>query len=100
MSQHCLCGGRVPKTLAQRIHDCPHCGLVADRDIVAAVSWRPASSSPIPMTRAPRGSTTDLPTPCAMGWPPSKSGRVQSTGTSHQHHPVTDRPGPAATATR
>jgi hypothetical protein len=36
MSQHCLCGARVPKTLAQRIHDCPHCGLRADRDIVSA----------------------------------------------------------------
>lgn len=36
MSQHCLCGQRVPKTLAQRVHDCPHCGLVADRDIVSA----------------------------------------------------------------
>jgi len=36
MSQHCLCGARVPKTLAQRVHDCPHCGLVADRDTVSA----------------------------------------------------------------
>lgn len=36
MSQHCLCGQRVPKTLAQRVHHCPHCGLVADRDIVSA----------------------------------------------------------------
>lgn len=36
MSQHCLCGHRVPKTLAQRVHDCPHCGLRADRDIVSA----------------------------------------------------------------
>lgn len=36
MSQHCLCGQRVPKTLAQRTHDCPHCGLRADRDIVSA----------------------------------------------------------------
>jgi hypothetical protein len=36
MSQHCLCGARVPKTLAQRIHDCPQCGLRADRDIVSA----------------------------------------------------------------
>jgi hypothetical protein len=34
LSQHCLCGARVPKTLAQRTHDCPHCGLHADRDIV------------------------------------------------------------------
>jgi len=36
MSQHCLCGARVPKTLAQRVHDCPQCGLRADRDIVSA----------------------------------------------------------------
>jgi hypothetical protein len=36
MSQHCLCGQRVPKTLAQRTHDCPHCGLHGDRDIVSA----------------------------------------------------------------
>jgi putative transposase len=26
------CGQRVEKTLAQRVHDCPHCGLVIDRD--------------------------------------------------------------------
>ena len=36
LSQHCLCGLRVRKTLAQRNHDCPHCGLHADRDIVSA----------------------------------------------------------------
>jgi hypothetical protein len=36
MSQHCPCGARVPKTLAQRTHDCPHCGLRTDRDIVSA----------------------------------------------------------------
>jgi hypothetical protein len=36
MSQHCLCGARVPKTLAQRTHHCPQCGLRGDRDIVSA----------------------------------------------------------------
>ena len=36
MSQHCLCGQRVPKTLSQRIHHCPHCGLRADRDTISA----------------------------------------------------------------
>ncbi|MGH3416288.1 MAG: zinc ribbon domain-containing protein [Actinocrinis sp.] len=36
LSQHCLCGARVPKTLAQRTHNCPHCGLRGDRDIVSA----------------------------------------------------------------
>jgi hypothetical protein len=36
MSQHCLCGARVPKTLEQRTHHCRHCGLHGDRDIVSA----------------------------------------------------------------
>jgi hypothetical protein len=36
MSQHCLCGGRVPKTLAQRTHHCGHCGLRVDRDMISA----------------------------------------------------------------
>jgi len=36
LSQHCLCGGRVTKTLDQRTHDCPHCGLHGDRDVVSA----------------------------------------------------------------
>ena len=27
LSQHCLCGARVPKPLAQRTGVCPHCGL-------------------------------------------------------------------------
>lgn len=30
------CGEVVPKTLADRIHACPHCGLVLDRDLNAA----------------------------------------------------------------
>jgi hypothetical protein len=37
LSQHCLCGARVPKTLAQRIHHCSHCGLHGDRDITSAM---------------------------------------------------------------
>ncbi|MEO3783280.1 zinc ribbon domain-containing protein [Actinocorallia sp. B10E7] len=44
LSQHCLCGQRTPKTLKQRVHRCPSCGLVADRDLVSAalgafVTW-------------------------------------------------------------
>jgi hypothetical protein len=37
LSQHCLCGARVPKTLAQRTHHCPECGLRADRDVISAM---------------------------------------------------------------
>jgi Putative transposase DNA-binding domain len=37
LSQHCLCGQRVPKTLSQRTHACPHCGLHADRDVTSSM---------------------------------------------------------------
>jgi hypothetical protein len=36
LSQHCLCGHRVEKSLGQRIHACPACGLHGDRDAVSA----------------------------------------------------------------
>ena len=36
LSQHCLCGARVPKALGQRTHSCPTCGLSGDRDLVSA----------------------------------------------------------------
>ena len=35
-SQTCTCGELVPKTLKDRIHICPKCGLVKDRDEVSA----------------------------------------------------------------
>jgi hypothetical protein len=37
MSQHCPCGARVDKRLADRIHDCDRCRLRGDRDAVSAV---------------------------------------------------------------
>lgn len=36
ISQMCLCGEIVKKSLAVKTHKCPHCGLVMDRDILAA----------------------------------------------------------------
>ena len=36
-SQTCSrCHGTVPKGLEVRVHRCPHCGLVMDRDVNAA----------------------------------------------------------------
>lgn len=32
------CGSLVPKDLSVRVHDCPHCGLVLDRDHNAAIN--------------------------------------------------------------
>jgi hypothetical protein len=37
LSQHCPCGARVAKALADRVHRCPACQLRGDRDAVAAV---------------------------------------------------------------
>jgi putative transposase len=38
-TQRCsACGEHVPKTLAQRVHDCPACGLVVGRDLNAALN--------------------------------------------------------------
>ncbi|HEU0033496.1 MAG TPA: hypothetical protein VFQ53_22850 [Kofleriaceae bacterium] len=37
LSQHCPCGARVDKRLADRVHHCPACALHGDRDAVAAV---------------------------------------------------------------
>ncbi len=37
LSQHCPCGARVSKRLADRVHRCPACQLSGDRDAVAAV---------------------------------------------------------------
>lgn len=34
----CQCGAVVPKTLAERVHRCPHCGLEIDRDHNAAIN--------------------------------------------------------------
>ena len=38
-TQNCSgCGVKVPKTLADRLHDCEHCGLKLDRDHNAAIN--------------------------------------------------------------
>ena len=37
------CNEIVPKTLSDRVHDCPHCGLVLDRDHNAAINIKKAA---------------------------------------------------------
>jgi hypothetical protein len=37
LSQTCPCGHRVPKTLGDRVHACPACGLSAQRDVTSAL---------------------------------------------------------------
>ncbi len=36
-SQHCICGNRVEKSLAVRIHRCNKCGIEMDRDTMSAM---------------------------------------------------------------
>ena len=57
-SQHCTCGAHVPKTLSQRWHQCPACGVSAARDQVAAqlILWGGLRLQ----------SETWAPTPCAL----------------------------------
>ena len=43
-SQQCSgCREMVPKQLSDRVHDCPHCGLVLDRDHNAAINIKKAA---------------------------------------------------------
>ena len=43
-SQKCSgCSEIVPKQLSDRVHDCPHCGLVLDRDHNAAINIKEAA---------------------------------------------------------
>lgn len=91
LSQHCLCGQRVPKTLAQRIHHCPHCGLRADRDVVSAAL---AACVELADSDDPATARVDYELAHAVraGLASQQEARAQLTGTSHQRD---DRAGSA-----
>ncbi len=100
LSQHCLCGSRVPKALAQRTHDCPECGLTADRDITSAML---AACVDLTDPDDPRTARVDYKLAHALrAWlasqqewegsvnrhqPPAPSGAGSASTGSH-HHPV------------
>jgi len=55
-SQECSgCGEIVKKTLVVRVHNCPECGLVMDRDENAAVNILVRSGRPFKRQREPVG---------------------------------------------
>ena len=101
LSQHCLCAVRVPKTLAQRTHHCPGCGLHADRDITSAmlaacveltdpddprtarVDYRLAHA-----LRAGLASQQEREGSVNRHQPPTPSDGVGSERTGSHHHPV------------
>jgi putative transposase len=47
-SQTCLCGAKVPKTLKVRVHVCPECGLILNRDHVSAILIERKGSLDVP----------------------------------------------------
>jgi putative transposase len=50
-SQECSgCGETVKKTLSERVHNCPHCGLTMDRDWNAAINILNRVSKPLGLT--------------------------------------------------
>lgn len=96
MTQHCLCGQRVPKTLAQRIHDWPQCGLHADRDIASAAL---AACVHYATPDGPASARVDYRLTHALrAWLASQQERE---GSVNRHQPPASpdagRPGPAAT---
>ncbi|MGK7877451.1 MAG: zinc ribbon domain-containing protein [Xenococcaceae cyanobacterium] len=36
LSQHCVCGHREKKSLRKRVHECPECGRIMQRDLLSA----------------------------------------------------------------
>jgi hypothetical protein len=96
LSQHCRCGARVPKTVAQRTHDCTHCGLNLDRDIASAAL---AACIEFADREDPRTARVDhrLAHALRAGLASQQEARTPSTGTSHRRHHAAVRPGPATT---
>ena len=83
LSQHCLCGQRVPKSLAQRTHRCPACGLRLNRDIAsAALAACVEYANPDDPTTA--RVNFKLARAVRRGLASQQEERAQSTGTSHR----------------
>lgn len=54
LSQVCHCGAEVPKRLKDRVHICPNCGIVCDRDLYSAFLATCVEGSTLDAGRAER----------------------------------------------
>ena len=59
-SQTCVCGASVPKTLRDRWHHCPACGVSAPRDVVSANIAELIAFGTHKLTTAPGRGPTDV----------------------------------------
>jgi hypothetical protein len=82
LSQHCPCGQWVPKTLRERSHVCPACGLRGDRDVVSA-ALAACVELIDPGDPATARVNYELAHALRAGLASQQEGRAQSTGTSH-----------------
>jgi hypothetical protein len=93
LSQHCLCGARVPKPLAQRTHHCPACGLRADRDVTSAVL-----AACIDFTNPDDPATARVDYTLADALRASLASQQEGEGSVNQHQPpASPNAGPART---
>jgi hypothetical protein len=83
LSQHCLCGHRAAKTLGQRTHRCPRCGLEGDRDAVSATLAGVRQRRPRQASHGDAG-----PYGCPTGTPaPDNVGHTRPDHPTHQGPP-------------
>ena len=81
-SQKCSrCDSVVPKSLSDRVHGCPHCGLVLDRDYNAAINIQKAAVA----LRGGVSVVNDPETPC-LGTEARNS--VRPIGRTNKHRPL------------
>lgn len=69
-SQECsVCGTRVPKTLAERLHVCPQCGAILDRDHNAAnvIEFRAFGTNTVGAGTAPNRRASESANACGDG---------------------------------
>jgi hypothetical protein len=83
LSQVCHCGTDVPKRLSDRIHACPNCGIVCDRDLYSAFLASCVEGGKLDAGRAGRlwPGVDALLRAAPSGWyPPAKGRRKPSHG--------------------
>jgi hypothetical protein len=76
LSQHCLCGQRAPKSLAERTHACGVCDLRGDRDAVSATL---AACVAMTVRGEPASATLDLALARALLDAPATRARLFAT---------------------
>lgn len=100
LSQTCLCGRKEKKPLSQRIHHCPDCGLVVQRDLLSAFLGMFVRPEVDPTTGEIVGDTLDL-DHARRAWSaaPDADWLAGETEWRHTQAPSPEAPAPVAAVT-